>query len=283
MRLSEPSFTVIVPTCNRPDFLARCLAALAPGCQTMPARRYEVIVTDDGTTNSARPLVAERFPWAIWRAGPRRGPAANRNSGAGLSSGNWLAFIDDDCIPATTWLQAYAEAIDQSHRVYEGRTTCHDWVDSPLYEAPINLSGGYLWSCNMLIARDLFEALGGFDEGFPYAAMEDVDLRERIRDRGLGFPFVIGATVDHPKRRRAGGLVKGRHAECQYLFAVKRKREEIGLWSTLLWPAWQYHARMWKRSKVPIHIVPSAWNLTIETVYVATHYAGWKRKYAPRP
>ena len=44
-----PSFSVVIPTCERNDLLARCLERLAPGAQRFSADRYEVIVTDDGT------------------------------------------------------------------------------------------------------------------------------------------------------------------------------------------------------------------------------------------
>jgi GT2 family glycosyltransferase len=279
--MAPPAITVIVPTCNRLDFLSRCLAALAPGAQTLPPEQYEVIVTDDGADDDAKILVATDFAWAKWNRGQRRGPAANRNSGAQYASGTWLAFTDDDCVPSDGWLQAYASALDDTHRVFEGRTICSDWIESPLYEAPININGGYLWSCNMLIERDFFESLGGFDEDYPYPAMEDVDLRERIREGGQEFPFVPTAIVDHPKRLRAGGRVKGRYKECEFLFAVKHKRP-LGLWSTFLVPLLFHHARMWKRSKVPLHVFPSAWNAVVEGVYVTTHYAGWRRKYSPR-
>src|ERR1019366_5058480 len=114
-----------------------------------------------------------------------------------------------------------------------------------------------LWSCNMLIERDLFEELGGFDESYPYPAMEDVDLRERIREGGYAFPFVANAVVDHPKRLRAGGRVKGRYKECEVLFASRHGRP-LRLWSTLLWPTWRRYLRMWKVSTVPLDVVPSA-------------------------
>src|SRR5579862_9719295 len=147
--MAHPVITVIVPTCNRPDFLSRCLTALAPGAQTLSSEQYEVIVTDDGVDDAAQRLVSNDFTWAKWAPGPRKGPAANRNSGARRAAGKWLAFTDDDCIPSEVWLDAYASALGGAHRVYEGRTICSDWVESPLFEAPVNFDGGYLWSCNI--------------------------------------------------------------------------------------------------------------------------------------
>ena len=70
-------FSVVIPTYRRNDLLARCLDALAPGVQTLPADRYEVVVTDDDSEGkNPQAMLAERYPWARWTHVPRRGPAA---------------------------------------------------------------------------------------------------------------------------------------------------------------------------------------------------------------
>jgi GT2 family glycosyltransferase len=52
-----------------------------------------------------------------------------------------------------------------------------------------------------MIKKDYFEnRLGGFDEQFPYAAMEDVDLSERIKKDNQAILFVKEACVIHPWR-----------------------------------------------------------------------------------
>jgi len=199
-------FSVIVPTHQRNDLLAKCLDCLAPGVQTLPAQQYEVIVTDDGSQITAEEMIRERYPWAKWVAGSRKGPAANRNNGAMYAQGEWLAFTDDDCLPDSNWLEAYAEAIlaEPSCLVFEGRT----YVDRPKRsladKAPVNESGGYLWSCNFAMQKQLFESMEGFDERFPYAAMEDVDLRLRLTKLGYKFCFIKSAAVCHPWRPQGG-------------------------------------------------------------------------------
>ena len=197
-------FSVIIPTCHRNDLLARCLDCLAPGIQTLPAEQYEVIVTDDGIETTAKQMIREQYPWVKWVEGKRKGPAANRNNGAKFAMGQWLAFTDDDCLPDAQWLEAYADAIvhNTCYRVFEGRT----YVDRPrksLAEtSPINETGGYLWSCNFVISRKLFESINGFNERFPYAAMEDVDLNYRLNKFKHKSLFIDGAAVCHPWRKR---------------------------------------------------------------------------------
>lgn len=191
--------SVVVPTCHRNDLLAKCLDALAPGKQSLSYSEYEVIVTDDGSKSTAEQMVKEKYPWARWTQGPRKGPAANRNHGAAQAKGQWLAFTDDDCIPTPDWLASFHRKI-QSGRLFEGKTIARTGIPGPFWTSPENLEGGRLWSCNMLIKKNAFEDLGGFDEGFPGPHMEDVDFRVRA-ERELGSAvFVPDALVDHPAR-----------------------------------------------------------------------------------
>lgn len=196
-------FSVVIPTCRRPVDLVRCLDGLRSGASGK-IRRFEAIVTDDGLDLPTANLVGE-YPWARWTAGPRRGPAANRNHGASLATGEWLVFLDDDCVPEPGLLAAYGAAATDEATVLEGRISPLGHRSRHDEECPVNETGGHLWSCNFAIRRDLFITLGGFDDSFPLAAMEDVDLRERLRARGEVIHFVPAAGVGHAWRRRRGG------------------------------------------------------------------------------
>ena len=99
--------SVIIPTCNRNDLLGKCLDCLSPNIQTLSASSYEVIVTDDSKQHQAKQFVEENYGWVKWIAGPQRGPAENRNNGAKNANGEWLIFIDDDCLPDAKILEVY--------------------------------------------------------------------------------------------------------------------------------------------------------------------------------
>lgn len=192
--------SVVIPTCHRNDLLSKCLDRLAPGMQTLPSTDYEVIVTDDGSKTTAQTMIQERYLWAKWVAGPRKGPAANRNNGAYQSASEWLAFTDDDCLPEPQWLAAFEKHAGAASEVLEGKTTTEAENKGLFYTAPINLTGGYLWSCNMMIKKAVFDSLGGFDEKFPHAHLEDVDFRMRLQKAGHAMQFVSAAVVFHPQR-----------------------------------------------------------------------------------
>jgi hypothetical protein len=200
-RTPLPAISVVIPTRHRLDSLARCLERLAPGVQTLAADRYEVIVTDDGADPTAEAMVRERFPQARWTAGPRRGPAANRNNGASKASGNWLIFIDDDCLPSQQLLSEYAAFFAKGGRAAEGAIHAAGGdPSSDLAECPVNVSGGCFWSANIGLDRATYDATGGFDETYKYAAHEDVALRERVLQL-TPIAFLSKAIVDHLVRQ----------------------------------------------------------------------------------
>ncbi len=220
--------SVVIPTRHRDDTLALCLERLRPGAQTFPAEQYEVIVTDDGSTSTAEAMIREKFPWVKWTAGPRKGPAANRNHGASLATGEWIAFTDDDCLPSLGWLSAFASAIRDGVQVYEGETTCMAGLKSPRMQAPINVSGGWLWSCNMMVRRSYF-LNHTFDESFPYPHMEDVYFRELLKLANEPFVFIPAATIDHPPRRMASGRKWAATHECQIIYRYKMHEAQSSL------------------------------------------------------
>lgn len=194
-------FSIIIPTCDRNDLLRKCLINLRKENQSYK-EDFEVIVSDDSRDNKAKDLILQEFPWVTWIEGPKVGPAANRNNGAKLASGEWLVFTDDDCLPQSNWLLSYENAIQLniSSRVFEGKTIA-DRERLRFDEiAPINLTGNNLWSCNFTIIKSLFIQLNGFDEGFPYAAMEDVDFQCRVIIE-TDIIFIPDALIVHPWRR----------------------------------------------------------------------------------
>jgi glycosyltransferase involved in cell wall biosynthesis len=279
--LTGPCISVVVPTRHRNEQLAALLDRLAPGAQELPADRYEVIVTDDGSATTAAAMVRDRFPWAKWAAGPCRGPAANRNSGVRHARHDYVAFTDDDCLPSAAWLAAYAHAIVPETPIYEGRTVCSLPITSPLWGAPVNQDGGWLWSCNMMVRRDAFEALGGFDEDYPLPHMEDSDFRERARALRLPFAWVPDAVVDHPPRRLPTGAKLGAEAECEVIFWYKHRRP--GSAARYLVPYIAKGRVKWMlRHRPGVDTVHAAASLVAEMAFVVRHIGRWDAMYRER-
>ena len=225
--------SVIIPTCNRNDLLMLCLDRLNLDKQTLNSDQYEVIVTDDGKDQQAKQLLKEKYTWAKWVAGPQKGPAANRNSGAKYAQGEWLIFIDDDCLPVKQILEVYHNALSDypNTLVFEGCIKADREQQSLAEESPVNETGGYLWSCNFTINKKLFlNTLQGFDEQFPYAAMEDVDLDYRLHLKKIKKVFLKDAMVIHPWRVQKHMYQITKHRFLSTLYFLQKhpeKKKEI--------------------------------------------------------
>lgn len=274
-----PLISVVIPTRHRNHALAECLRRLAPGVQTLAPDRYEVIVTDDGTISTAKAMVRDQFPWARWIAGPQKGAGSNRNHGVQQAIGPWIAFVDDDCLPATTWLQGYVAAIAPAVELYSGKTTCHDkeHPQTPICSGPYNLDGSRVYSCNLLVSTKLHLKIGGFDPDFPHWN-EDVDFIERLRRNGHSPLFVPAALIHHPPRRRHLGTAAGKQWKSRVMLSYKQGNST---------PAWRWlPGHLIKvRIRQIIDCQPSVDSLIAvitfpaELFYVLTHIRKWDQAY----
>lgn len=199
--------SVIIPTCSREAELKNCLAALACGGRNDAIATTEYIVMDDDSGHGrwSEVLASMRHLDFQCTSGPRRGPAANRNAGASLAKGEWLVFLDDDCVPNRDHLEALARYIHEhpNIRAIEGRTYPDRPQRSLAERGPFNEKGGCFYSCNIALRRDLFDELGGFDEDYEFS-LEDLDLYTRLIKKGEPIAFVPEAAVMHPQKEGLG-------------------------------------------------------------------------------
>jgi O-antigen biosynthesis protein len=95
--------SIIIPTCNRPDDLRRCLAALEPERRSRDA---EVVVIDNrpGGSSPTRAVVAE-FDRIVFIEEGRQGLSYARNAGFAAATGDILIAIDDDVTVSEGWLE----------------------------------------------------------------------------------------------------------------------------------------------------------------------------------
>lgn len=201
-----PLLSIVIPTYNRVRPLRRCLEALAQGC---PRDRYEVIVVDDG---SSPPVDLGRYEESMQIVALRhdnRGPARSRNAGAARARGRYLVFLDDDCQVESSWFSSLEKALSNAspRTIFGGNVANGDAANlySEVSETFVRVilqhyrprRGGlyFFRSTNMVVPREDFLRLGGFDERFRTA--EDREFCDRWQLDSGGFSYLPQAVVLH--------------------------------------------------------------------------------------
>jgi glycosyltransferase involved in cell wall biosynthesis len=206
----NPFFSIIVPTYNRPRQIVLCLEALSR--INYPHSSFEVIVVDDGSRlpvqNFVSPFYDKMNLTIITQE--NAGPSAARNAGANGAKGDFLAFTDDDCMPAPDWLQTLSIRFKTSPEcAIIGRSVnaladnLFDTASQMLIEylhAYYNHNPNqarFITSNNLSLPTKQFHNLGGFDTGFSRAGGEDREFCENWRHFGYRVIYAPEVIVNH--------------------------------------------------------------------------------------
>jgi glycosyltransferase involved in cell wall biosynthesis len=201
-----PVFSVVIPTYNRIQPLQRCLETLAQG---YPRDKFEVIVVDDGSSTAVDLRRHAASLQIVTLRQDNRGPAPSRNAGAARARGRYLIFLDDDCQVASGWFANLEKALEKTppRTIFGGSVANGDETNlcSEVSETFIRVilqhhqprPGGlyFFRSTNMVVPREDFLRLGGFDERFRTA--EDREFCDRWQLDSGRFAYLPDAVVSH--------------------------------------------------------------------------------------
>ena len=214
----------IVLTYNRSDALLAVLRSLAKQCHA----GHEVLVADDGSNAEQVDLLRQNCPefkcpvHHVWYPDSGFTASRARNLGAYHATGDYLVFLDGDCVPGSTFIKAHTELAEKSCFVNGSRVLLSerltqlvvsdqiDLLDQSLrfwIKARVNgdsnkllhltgwpgslfrLQPTFKWkgirSCNLAVWREDFFAVNGFDETFEGWGHEDADLVLRLSHIGI--------------------------------------------------------------------------------------------------
>jgi glycosyltransferase involved in cell wall biosynthesis len=212
MTAGRPTATVVVPTRDRPDRLARCLLSL--DAQLEPP--MEVVVVDDasGDEGAVHGAVGDRHRVRVVRS-TGAGPAAARNLGAALARGDVVCFTDDDCRPGPGWVAALldrfvAGAVAVAGPTRNGRpddayASASQLITNHLADTSRRRGPVFGPTSNLAVRADVAADLR-FDESFPLAAGEDREWCERLAAAGHRLEWAPDAWVEHHQQLSARGF-----------------------------------------------------------------------------
>ncbi len=170
----------------------------------------EIIVVDNLSEIpiQIRPEFKKRGIEIILTNCARKGPASARNKGVEISKGNWILFLDSDCLATKNTVNGFWKSCNNSV-AYAGmvKSLGRDLISQYYEEQEIlmplkvrdakgNFMPQYLITANCLIWKAAFKEVGGFNEKIQFAGGEDVDLGLRLSEIG-NLSFAFEAVVNH--------------------------------------------------------------------------------------
>lgn len=213
--------SIIIPTYNRKERLQACLEPLLK--QDYPQGLFEIIVIDDGSNDGTKEIVggiAENHPNTRYFYQCNKGPAASRNFGVRVSTGEIVGFIDDDCVVFTDWVRLMVE----SHRKNPKASAVGGLTFTPGKKTAVLvsqfLSNGsietglngrpeiiFLPTCNVSFKRRLFDKYS-FNERFPFPGGEDLEFFWRLFKEGHKFLWDKEIKITHYRDDSLAGFIK---------------------------------------------------------------------------
>lgn len=185
-------FSIIIANYNKADNIPALLSSIY---DNYPYDDFELLFMDDASTDLSV-TEANRFPVRVYALEKHSGPAALRNIGAKISKGKYLLFIDSDVIlPPSTLINFRNLSLTQKFAAVSGLEVLPPVIDNWIGnfrtlqiqdnwgECRIKQAAVEAWGTTFgAIKRDLFLNIGGFNESYKGADVEDHELAAKIEE-----------------------------------------------------------------------------------------------------
>lgn len=228
-----PSASIVINTYNRASYIEDALKAL----QWLDYPRYEVVVVNGPSTDNTAEILARWASRVKLATCDEANLSKSRNVGIRATSGDLIAFMDDDAVPHPSWLKRIAEVFrDESVGAAGGFTVDNTGVRWQVrktlcdrYGNAFNVSDYFderavcfpgtpyypsLLGTNSCFRAAALRAIGGFDEVFAYL-LDETDVCLRLVDAGWKVCYEPGALIYH---QFAESHIRTRHKVARTLY-----------------------------------------------------------------
>jgi glycosyltransferase involved in cell wall biosynthesis len=180
-------FSFIIPVLNGEKYIRQCLESII--CE-MDAACDEIIVVDNGSTDKTISIVNAYSNIKVLEL-PKLTIAAMRNAGAKSAMGDLFAFIDSDCTIILGWRKSVIEVFEDGINKIGATGSKYQMPDNSSWIAKAWSSNKpsqrsfvkWISSGNLIIRRDAFEKVSGFNEHL--ITDEDYDIGLRLNEIGF--------------------------------------------------------------------------------------------------
>jgi GT2 family glycosyltransferase len=229
----SPKVSVVVASYNGERTLKACLDSL----ERLNYPDYEVILVDDGSTDTTRQIAFAHPNVRFFRHEKNLGLSVARNTGIAAATGEIIAFTDSDCRADEDWLYYLVSSLVESDFAGMGGPNLLPPEDSLVAAAVMASPGGpahvmlndrqaeHIPGCNMAFHKWALQQVGGFDPIF-HKAGDDVDLCWRLQQAGLRIGFSPAAFVWHYRRPAIGAYLRQQRGYGEAEALLVRKHPE---------------------------------------------------------
>lgn len=199
-----PGLSVIILNYNNRNVIRRCVDTLLAHSTRYG---YEIIVVDNGSTDGSYEFLAEAYQdqKILLLKNKKNGCSSGRNLGVSRACGEYLCFLDSDqWVVSDYWLDSGLD-IFQTNSQIGAAGWAAGWFSKGRAAGPIADSMpnraissadiwyrtdiAYLGTGGLVMKKELFETIGGFDEAYDPTCFEDTDLSLQIRDAGYELAY----------------------------------------------------------------------------------------------
>jgi glycosyltransferase involved in cell wall biosynthesis len=275
-----PKVSIVVASYNGDRTLKACLESL----QSLSYPNYEVILVDDGSTDTTRQIAILHAAVRYIRHETNLGLSVARNTGIAAASGEIVAFTDSDCRADRDWLRHLVADLVGSDFSGIGGPNLLPPEDSTMAVVVMASPGGpahvmltdrqaeHIPGCNMAFFKSALVEVGGFDPVFRKAG-DDVDICWRLQQAGHRLGFSPSAFVWHYRRSTVSDYLKQQRGYGEAEAMLVQKHPEYfnalggGLWRGRIYTASKFGVLL--RTPIIYHGFFGS--------------AGYQFLYAPRP
>lgn len=216
--VENPLVSVVIPVYNQSLYTYFCLRSILEN--TGNEIPYEVIVANDNSTDETLEILSKIKGVKVITNEKNLGFLRNCNNAAKYAKGKYIIFLNNDTKVQKGWMEYLVETIERDNNVgLVGSKLIYN--DKQLQEA-----GGIIWrdasgwnygrgddpekpeynyvkevdyisGASIMIRRELWEEIGGFDERYEPAYFEDADLAFEVRGRGYKVIYQPKSVVVH--------------------------------------------------------------------------------------
>jgi glycosyltransferase involved in cell wall biosynthesis len=267
-RAKAPAVSAVICTRNRPDKIGQAVASVLASDYA----RFDLMVIDQSTTDATARVMQEFESVGSklrYLHVDQAGLSKAYNTAIGRTTGEIIAFTDDDCIVPRDWISRIVEAFeaDDEGELLYGRVVPASTIErelTPLLEIPqpkrLSRADGFKvfgMGANFAARRRLFSRIGGFDEilggGGPLKSSQDYDLAYRAYRAGSVILLRPEVELAHDGRREQDDwpALLHNYGFGDGAFYVKHVRtgDVYALWLLVFRVTQQFARSMWKRAR----------------------------------